>query len=187
MIFRFLILFSILILILSSCEKTYDSITMPSATVTGQNTLGCFINDSIYIPYAKFGWRRRLEFVSNYNTNDSSFQLQTLNIKHFNYLNHVHINIGKVYKVGTYPLVDAQIYTYGSPDLICYYRSNKSGICTFWLDSTLNKNQVKITNFDTVNKTISGEFNFVAVSHDSIDTVVVKNGRFDSQWNYDFR
>ncbi|MFD1552502.1 hypothetical protein DNU06_14450 [Putridiphycobacter roseus] len=30
-----------------SCEKQYADITLPESTTDGQNTLGCYINDSI--------------------------------------------------------------------------------------------------------------------------------------------
>ncbi len=174
---------------ITSCKKEYSKIERPAATTSGKNTLSCIINDSTYIPYVYFGWRQRIKFISDYNEKDSTYTLETLNTEHFNYISHVHLNLDGVYQEGTYPLRDNhKDFTYASPNKICYYRSNpESGKCLYWLDSTLGKNEVNVTNFDSVGEIISGTFNFVAVSHDSIDTVYVTDGRFDAQWHYDRR
>ena len=136
----FMFIFGCIMMGTSACEKDYDDVVLPKATETGANTLGCIINDSVYVPCVIYGWRRQIKFVSRFTEHDSAYSLETLNAEHFNYLNHVQLKIKGISEPGTYPLYDRHHFNYGHSDDICYYRSLRGGGSYFyWLDSTLSK------------------------------------------------
>jgi hypothetical protein len=144
---------------------------LPAETQTGANTFGCYINDTILFVkdgiapfmhrsiYAEFNRKDSLLFLYAY----SNLGQISLNIS-----NNIHVGEGE-----------------SAPMPSCYFTSKEYEPNSCFLFGGKNIGEVTLSKFDTINRIVSGTFQFVGRCYDDLfevpgdSTVNVSNGRFD--------
>ena len=160
---------SLLILLnLSSCvscddKKIWD--TLPPETQTGANTLGCIIDGELFIGGYYASWMTPVLGVE-YDTDSDKLYIGAYGKMNDNPAGSINIVINHPTQTGTQTIEN-----------IGYYPTTNISLCLEYLASA-NK-EVFITNFDTVNKTVSGRFQFVGYCIDSTNVKRITQGRFD--------
>lgn len=171
--------------ILSSCKKNNTSdaeVTLPDATQEGKNTVGCFIDG---VPFITSSFLSPLVIpvtASYFQYPTSYYKAQFLSLgaidARFNLdiAGDIVINKLDVSGPGEYNLIDKGICRNDySCDGIGYHNA-KTNI-TYFAES----GKLFITKLDTVNRIVSGLFNFTG--RDSTgDKVEVTEGRFDAKY-----
>lgn len=163
-----------------SCKKSHPSKVLPPVTQTGANTFGCKINGQVWVPYYRC----------------DSYCMGCVELAY---------NIRPVYSTSIFPLrFSLKAGKSGNPFSgflnfspaplrgltdISYINAVGNVADSMAIDFTTdagyfrtfygNHNDIfQITKLDTVNKIISGIFNFTLYSSPS-DSIVVTEGRFD--------
>jgi len=170
--------FLFILLNLSTCTgcKEKEWTTLPPETQTGANTFGCYIDGELFVKvHSLFG----KILTVNYNTESDKLYINlwgTVNGKdasgNINMVIDTPIE-GSTQKFSNAYYRSAQGTPYppnqdqSKPIQVCYiYGTNNSGTCT-------------ITKFDTIQKIVSGQFQFVGFCIDSTNTKKITQGRFD--------
>ncbi|MEI8273841.1 MAG: hypothetical protein WCG08_14595 [Paludibacter sp.] len=162
------------VLILSSCTSCNepDPTVLPAETQSGKNTFGCYVNNKLFVggfanlmsPYPFDAW------YSKSSNNVTILVDGVIN-------NDFKRGSCSIYLSATFLKTDSTIqvekaYCYNINDLYPYYITKNSG-------------EIYFTKLDTINKIMSGRFQFTAKSADwnqknvDNDSIVVTNGRFD--------
>jgi hypothetical protein len=149
------------------CEPPEPQTELPEITQTGKNTFGCLINNEIYVPEI----RRMLSFQIAVSLNFPDYPDYFLSIDTRRVVNEddnildaeVRFNISNVKQVGKYS-IDFGTVLYNAN----YYHTD-----------SINNGVVIITRIDTINKIISGTFNFIAENEYSNGKTYITDGRFD--------
>lgn len=171
-------LLSLLTIALFSCKKEVDE--LPPATQTGANTFGAKVGDKLWTPQG-FGiaptapilaatWASQGGIVRINARNFSSSPTET----------EMEIYLQNVYAPGTFQLNQStskypdQTANYG------YYIERRFMPKNDWITTPQHTGSVNITKFDSVNRIISGTFQFTAASTDNTTSpLTVSDGRFD--------
>ncbi len=189
-----LALFIPLLFILSSCDKndnTCPVYELPPATQTGENTIGCLVDDVVMVP--KIGWSWNMPYTRRFRYNEETGEMY-FRIKF--YADEKDYECGYSRRLLVFSAND--IFSEGEieadkfsatiritpeylGDLKTYrYRSTMSSISF----------QLKITKLDTGENIISGIFSFEAYygmpdDYDPDDKLNVTQGRFDFNYRQD--
>ena len=156
----------------SSCEKENLN-ELPAETQSGKNTLGCMIGNELFlggyfpitgaIPLGA-AYKRETKKISIYaygKINNKAAGIIALNIDHQKIDSLQKIQIG--------------------------YYSKLSSASECFQYSVINDGEINLTKFDTINKIISGKFNFKGKCSDELfhfsgnDSTQITQGRFDIQ------
>ena len=184
---KFFLIVSLLFFIsitVSNCKKEKPSNTLPPITQTGANTFGCKINGTVWVPYfqcAAFTGPCS-EMQTNFiHQNSNSFLPLTfqLLVERSNKVN----NEGSFYitnlSLGQQPsrAISALGNIYDSINIGCVFNNVDYSYNGFPGSSQLTGNNFTITKLDTVNRILSGVFNFKLYQWP--DSINVTDGRFD--------
>lgn len=159
------------ILIICSCRK--EEKELPPATVSGAGTFGCLVNEEVWVP------DRGTLFVRNldYSFNKGSFNIYA---RKKNKVSDQSISVNfnnSIFSTGIYLLEDNDL---NGAD---FHDSNRS--CFYETDSIpngKNKGQLVISRLDTINRIISGTFEFTSEKQ-GCRILKVRDGRFDFKYN----
>jgi hypothetical protein len=176
-------LFTLLIaatIALNSCKKDpTKNAVLPEATQEGKNTVGFILNDEVWVPYGECKTRCN-KISANYGLPSAEefgidFQFSR--------------EIEKTNKSSTltlYNQIGARITTIGNKiDSIGVNFRGENSIGNIDSYTRLQKgSKFIITKLDTINKVISGEFEFI-LNEDtgSGKQIILRNGRFDFKMN----
>ncbi|MCL1937869.1 MAG: hypothetical protein FWF52_05690 [Candidatus Azobacteroides sp.] len=156
----------------SSCNKEVLN-EMPPETQTGANTLGCLIDGELFVGGCCTPWMTP-PFNALYNTVSDKLYLSSYG--------KVNVNNSGCIDMEIYHPIQNNIQTNA---LMFYYSTSESSTCVRYLTST--NREVFITKLDTVNKIVSGRFQFTGYcsNDDSANTKQITQGRFDLKLNID--
>ena len=165
-----------------SCGRNSDDNstqnTLPPATQTGANTIGCLVNGEVFLPHQNnptgpSATHCHYQFVNN----EWNFSLGYFNDKQ-NPLRSIGIfgNGIKLHSNIIYPL--GKNNGIGNASLYGYY--GKNGTPSFYTDN-ISTGELKITKLDSINYIISGTFWFDAINSNG-QKVQIRDGRFDMQY-----
>lgn len=141
--------------------------SLPPITTEGNNTFGCLVNDSLWLPYGLFQFDVHFENGMLYLNSEKSLLFfdaySSITIKS------THNTISKIgkYKIQSFDQDKMQVGGDYYIDRLNYYTD----------DTYIG--ELEILRLDTINKIVSGTFYFSAKSKYSTDTVKVSKGRFD--------
>jgi hypothetical protein len=172
---KYILFCSLLVLVLSSfsaCDKEEDLSVLPQETQSGKNTFGCKINGQNFfggylvytlVPGFLVYYNHKTDYLDISTT--GKFQNNTNGMLHLTIFNPRENTTTKIYK--------AEFDYISSPsNLFDNYGVLKGG-------------EVTITKLDTVNKIVSGRFNFVGTQatypgkFNGNDSIAITDGRFD--------
>ena len=168
---NFLISAGILLFLSSftSCQKE-DLNILPQETQTGANTFGCYIDGQLYLG-GYFPITGAFPLTAEYQCKS-----KRIIINAYGKINNK--AAGSMYFVINNPVkVVSQIST------IADYIPGASSNCIQY--SAINEARIYLTKFDTINKIVSGNFNFSGQCSDALfhfsgnDSIQVTQGRFD--------
>lgn len=168
----------------SSCKKNNNDGVLPLLTFEGKNTIGCYINGQPWVPkgiydptgiqYAVPGGAYYIypvfpgiQILITTNSPDGEIELFVRNyagqgyIKPGNYL--LNRNTGDLH-FGT-----GQIHSYGS-----WVTNNRN-----YITDSLHTGFIEIIKADSINKIVSGRFEFNAYNPTENKTITITEGRFD--------
>ena len=168
---NFLISAGILLFLSSftSCQKE-DLNILPQETQTGANTFGCYIDGQLYLGgyfpitgtfplTAEYQSKSKKIIIESYGKIDN----KAAGLMYFEINNPVKGNLQNL--------------------SLAYYMPEKISNCFQY--SVINKAGVYLTKFDTINKIVSGNFNFSGQCSDALfhfsgnDSIQITQGRFD--------
>lgn len=160
-------------LLTTQCVKSSLELKLPPVTTEGKNTFGCRVNGKIWEPRVQFG------FVFTPKKIDINYSkvTQKLSVSSNREIDDIGVD-QKLYFV-VKNISSVGIYDYD----IASFNNYDTSFCfnnVFELDTT-SASKLKIIHLDTLNRIISGTFEYVAVN-DECDPVIITDGRFD--WKY---
>jgi hypothetical protein len=173
-----LILFAIAILALNSCKKDpTKNAVLPEATQEGNNTVGFILNDEVWVPYgdcktrcnkilARYGLPSTEEFGIDFQFGrEKGGKVSALTISS-TLIGNITSTGNKIDSIGVNFQGENSL---GNTDRYSRMQSGSKFI---------------ITKIDTINRIISGEFEFI-LNEDSGSgkQIILKNGRFDLKMN----
>lgn len=162
--------------LLISCQKE----KLPKLTEEGKNTFGCKINGKNWVPHGTgaFGGSEPLNggYLATYSFNTTSNNVQ---ITAYDKSIIIELYIRDVKQPGLYLLNfnTLDFTNTNNPANYGYYSPEDKNIFT---TTTQFTGQVDVTRADTINKIVSGTFEFMAVNKEG-KTVKITDGRFDIQ------
>jgi hypothetical protein len=167
------------IALLASCDKDGQLFAgkdkLPPETQTGANTVGCLVNDKVFLPHdmgLNSGVRCFYQFVKGERyfvvalTDYRDGSIETVNV----FTGKTVLTVGQ-----TYPL--NQGYNLDTGGGAEYYTDLNNKFST----NLINTGELKITRIDVSKSIVSGTFWFDAVNSKG-EKVEIREGRFD--WNY---
>ncbi len=165
------------LVIILSCKKNVSELPVPSQN--GSNIFGCSIDGSLWVP-AKFGVVPSAPILeARYGGNNSVF----INARNFSSSpteTEFEIYLENVTAAGTYFLNKTTgIYPSNSASY-AYYVKRKVTPENEWMTNTQYTGKVEVTALDSINKFISGTFEFEAINlYNDPTPIRVTQGRFD--------
>ena len=179
-------------LLLSGCIKTdmcgepvsgsvldnLDSLGLPPATTTGENTFGCLVNGEPWLPLKRniFG---TLSYQIDFSTGTSSPGYFTcLMVQSYDSLeSYIQFSVLDVFNEGIYFNTDltdgGEFSSDGDINIDTSYE----------IDLSYQESEVIITRLDSIAEIISGTFNLRYIKVTDSDTLMVTEGRFDLKGN----
>jgi hypothetical protein len=170
------------ILFIVACKKEQKTDALPPETQEGKNTFGCLINnEALLAGTTLFGLVSPVN-VSYFATAQSGFEAGSLYIQ----------GIDARYSLDIAGFVAVQkmkVFGPGEYSLQSVTNCNQKPTCdaSFYFNSKLSQNffaesgKLTVTKLDTLNKIVSGRFNFMA--KDSLGNVKnITDGRFDAKY-----
>ncbi len=143
---------------------------IPDLTTEGKNTFGCLVNNSVWIPKVKCeSWfgpcpvEKSVYIISN----DSVKNIVDIIVQKFEknkVMETIRFKINNVTTTGNYKLSKIR-----EEDFLLFGKFHK-------IDTT--RSGVIVVNFDTINRIISGKFNFISRN----DSLIITNGIFDLKY-----
>ena len=153
---------------LSACKKEVSE--LPAATQTGAQVFGAKVNGALWTP-AGLGFVGKPKLEAFYGIN-RSITINARNLASTPRESEFEIRLNHVVKPGVYPLSN-------SSGNSAYYVERKVTPTGEWKTSDEYGGQVVITHTDTVNRIVSGTFEFQAASLYNDSPITVTEGRFD--------
>jgi len=166
-------IFSLLILLdLSACTGCEDKVwtTLPPETQTGANTFGCMIDNELFVGDNNASIFAPPAFSVGYDTDSDKIYMDVRGLMNGNPAGNISIIIN-------HPTHDG-MQAIGN---IGYYPSTNVSLCREYLPSS--GSEVFITKFDTINKIVSGRFQFTGYCVDSTNVKHITQGRFDLKFS----
>jgi len=175
---KYLLLISTVIFLAASCNKDDTpppEPELPPLTTEGLNTLGCYINGEPWVaeipPLSEIIGLRRVD--AGYRTSDGRFGLIATKTNKEGTIDEYIRLLAHFNNLGTYNL-DFRPHVYSN------YSDDRNSDCYIDFDlDTLKSRTIEIIHLDTINKTISGKFEFSVFNKDCQDTFNITDGRFD--------
>jgi len=157
----------LILLDLSSCVGCKDKVwtTLPPETQTGANTFGCMIDGELFVGGYFPSWMQPV-FDVNYDNDSGKLYISTAGQLNDNPGGDIIMSINHPTQEGT------QIIEW-----IGYYPTTTISLCREYLAPT--NGEVFFTKFDTINKIVSGRFQFTGYCVDSTNVKHITQGRFD--------
>ena len=162
--FTLLFLFSF-----TSCQKEELNV-LPQETQTGANTFGCYIDGQLYLG-GYFPITGAIPLVAEYQSKSKKIIINAYGKKNNKAAGIMYFEINNPVKGTTQNLSLAYYMPQTSLNYFYYLAFNEAG--------------VYLTKFDTINKIVSGNFNFLGRSADQLfhfsgnDSIQITQGRFD--------
>lgn len=171
-------------LLLVGCEVWQDikpGDNLPAKTKEGKNTFGCLINKKLFLPETTlFGNVSPLNCYYYPSATDrfraGSLFIQGIDARYsLPIAGDVAIQKMDVFKTGKYPLQSQSCSTNYQCDQTFYYNSDE------YTTYSAHSGELNLTRLDTINKIVSGTFEFNATNPEG-KTVRVTAGRFDVKY-----
>jgi hypothetical protein len=179
----FLLILSGGLLFSASCKKDKVSEGLPPLTFEGKNTIGCKINGVPWVPKGIFGGGVAIYptsggYYGTFNsplihiwikTNDASSHI---NLYVWNYNSYYYVAPGKYFcnrNTSSLPFGYGEKHTYGT-----YWINNKE-----YITDSLHTGWIEIIKSDSINKIVSGLFEFDAYNATDGKVFKITDGRFD--------
>jgi hypothetical protein len=170
----FIPVFCFFVWLLSACQRETDAKpTIPPLTTTGQNTLGCYLNDTLMIgkkinvPDETVGFYAEGTHYFGLVRDNLLDDKQAIILKTF-------ITHGKgKYKI--YRSKSAGEWTFVNQKFASIYP------CSIYDLDTTKTNYIDVIHFDTLNKIVSAKFE-MTVCNPCNDTIRITEGRFDVKY-----
>jgi uncharacterized protein DUF6252 len=171
------ILIFIVTLLSISCKK--DITSLPPATQTGANTFGCKIDGELWGPTG-FGIASTAPILEANYYDGRTIIINARNLSTSPTESEFEIHLMNVVTPGVYLLnTNTQKYPYHTGNY-AYYVVRKYIPLNEWMTTSQYSGQVEITKTDTINRIVSGTFQFQALNlYYSPQPVNVTEGRFD--------
>nr|WP_152605915.1 hypothetical protein [Pedobacter glucosidilyticus] len=173
-------LLTMAVLALNSCKKdpTANQV-LPAITQEGKNTAGFTLNDEVWVPYAECHLNDACRKISaSYglpNTTKYGLSFQFERIREKTGKSSLTIATGLR---GNITSLGEKIDSIG----VTFIGENSIGNTDYYI-GPLSGSKFIITKLDTINKIISGEFEFILRESNSDKQIILKNGRFDFKIN----
>jgi hypothetical protein len=174
-----LLLFLTITLTLSCCNNDDDSNgSLPLATQTGANTVGCLVNGKVFLPHAE-GINPPVNCFYQFIDGEFFFTMNFADLRGVTnervvlQTSRINLEVGQTYALNKNPIDDGD-YT-GGGGVYSLSVSNR------FYTNTLKTGELTISRVDLSNSIISGTFWFDAVNSEG-EIVEIREGRFD--WNY---
>jgi len=166
-----------LLLVLVSCKKEVDE--LPPATQTGANTFGAKVDGKLWVP-SGFGPINGNSVLRAHFVTNRDLYIEAQNLASSPNETEFLIFIKGVTAPGTY-LLNMPSSGYPSQSVsYAYYVKRNITPDNEWLTSDLYTGSVIITAVDTINRFVSGTFQFSAINFYNTPTpLTVTEGRFD--------
>src|SRR5687768_16795308 len=161
-----------LFLLVTSCRKE----KLPKLTHEGKNTFGCKVNGKNWVPRGGGGLLNPLDALSGgFYRNINTIYIDALDNEE-----EIEIYLRDVFNTGEYAL---NFTTVPRPDNLYpknygLYTVSKNNATISYITTAAHTGKVNILNRDTINKIVSGTFEFTAVNNNG-GTVKITEGRFD--------
>ncbi len=175
---RLLPIFTVVLLLLTSCSKKEDCDDpidcLPAITQKGANTAGCLVNGEVLLPGGQgINTGSVLKAIYNYSSDsDSVFGLSIRDLTSGgSKMMLISIRNRELMEGEIYELTDEESNSFGS------YINGLNGFVT----NEDNRGELTISKIDTERHIASGTFWFDAVD-DEGEIVKIRNGRFDVQY-----
>ncbi len=164
--------YAVLVFSLLSCKKDHSNADqLPSATQTGENTFGCKINGTIFLPGGTgLAQSLKVQYDPTPGAGLSISAKKVLSGSQSAYVTLLGVNISAA---GNYPLSLSSNYRVSYTD---------GANCGFQTEQDVPESGVlNITRFDTQTRVVSGTFSFKGTTQ-SCGTVEATDGRFDVKY-----
>lgn len=160
-----------------SCKKEISE--LPPATQTGANTFGCRVNNQLWGP-SGFGIAITAPILEARYFDGRTIIINARNFSSSPTESEFEIHLMNVVTPGVYLLnTTSQKYPYQAGNY-AYYVVRKLIPLNEWMTNSQYTGQVEITRTDTVNRIVSGTFQFQAINlNNSPQPINVTEGRFD--------
>ena len=176
---------------MSSCIKNLfkeKEESLPAVTQTGANTLGCKVEGKVWVPNGTHDLFVSIPALSAYIYKSRGVKYFSISARKdpsaFNKEDDAYddLSLDVILPASTSEvIIDKDCNGCG---LYCYYTSLRfkirglfQGGC--YMTSSLNTGKVRFTRIDTVNRIISGTFQFSAIDKNSGKIINITDGRFD--------
>ena len=173
------------VLFLISCKKDTTPV-LPSETQEGRTTFGCLVNNKVFVNEGsyQFGISNFYAVFLQRGINLNAFMIDTKQ----NISQVIGISLQQPIKVGLYSINSTACQV----SFINGFRQSTG--CYYTSDTTKNIGTLEITKYDTIQKILSGKFNFIlhkiyhtTTSGDTIkgtcDSIItITQGRFDLRY-----
>lgn len=173
--FTILGMLSLLLAVVSSCEKEYE---FPPITQEGKNTFGCKINGKEFVPgndHQPFSMNLRCSYeridenerlvVSVIRDKSGSLGGMILDLN----------GLKNELKVGTYGVYDFEPGSAG-------FFGSRYHLGKQYVPSREHDGQLEVLRFDREARIFAGKFHFTFIDEPSGETLTITEGRFDVKW-----
>jgi hypothetical protein len=161
--------------LLAACNKKVDE--LPPATQTGANTFGAKVDGTMWVPKG-FGPFPANDILEARMTGTSYLTINARNFASSPNETEFEILVAGITGPGTYALNNNVVLPASSS--YGYYVKRNFTPENEWLTSSAHSGSVTITKLDTVNKIVSGTFQFNALNlYNTPQPISVTEGRFD--------
>ena len=174
-----IIILGFFVVYFTKCKKSDSGEPLPPNTEVGANTFTFRVNGKVYDSQVGFfpSFPRIgvcYNYIDSFNNNDYLFSIQG-NLVYLQDNKHIIINVHYVPKVGIYKL--SEFVWLGKGDYATYEDGS-----AYYVTDNEHTGQIIITKLDTVNKIISGKFNFNAIQscvYKNCTSTIILDGQFD--------
>ena len=165
------------VVLMLSCKKQVTELPQPSQN--GNNIFGCSINGNFWVP-AGFGIIPTAPVLeARYGGNNTVF----INARDFSSTpieKEFEIYLQDFTGIGTYLLNQSTLKYPSQTASYAYYVRRKGTPENEWMTNSENTGLVNVTAYDSINKFISGKFEFYAINlYNEPQPLHVTDGRFD--------
>ncbi|HEX2630900.1 MAG TPA: DUF6252 family protein [Chitinophagaceae bacterium] len=175
---KLLLSFSVL-LVLVSCKKEITE--LPPPTQTGANTFGAKVNGSFFVPQG-FGSLPASDILEVRRLPSKDVIINARNFASSPNEKEFELRIKNVIATGVYPLNTTTTPGTSAASYGYYVKRNVTPE-NEWITSATYTGSVTITHLDTVNRIVSGTFEFNALNlYNAPEPLSVTEGRFDVKW-----
>jgi hypothetical protein len=175
---KLLLSFSVL-LVLISCKKEITE--LPPPTQTGANTFGAKVNGSLFVPQG-FGSLPASDILEVRRLPTKDVIINARNFASSPNEKEFELRIKGVTATGVY-LLNTTTTPGTTGASYAYYIKRNVTPQNEWITSATHTGSVTITHLDTVNRIVSGTFEFNALNlYNAPEPLSVTEGRFDVKW-----